>query len=43
MYTLVADLLLFCCERDFMISLSDDKQTILLTLLTKHPDTWILF
>ena len=24
---LVADLFLFCCERDFMMSLSDDKQT----------------
>ena len=23
---LVADLLLFCCERDFIISLSDDNQ-----------------
>ena len=23
---LVADLFLFCCERDFMMSLSDDKQ-----------------
>ena len=24
---LVADLFLFCYERDFMVSLSDDKQT----------------
>ena len=23
---LVNDLFLFCCERDFMVSLSDDKQ-----------------
>ena len=23
---LVADLLMFCCERDFMVSLSDDRQ-----------------
>ena len=23
---LVADLFLFCCKRDFMMSLSDDKQ-----------------
>ena len=23
---LVADLFLFCCERDFLMSLSDDKQ-----------------
>ena len=33
---LVADLFLFCYEWDFMISLSDDKQAILLTLLTLH-------
>ena len=24
---LVADLFLFCCERDFMLSLSDNNQT----------------
>ena len=26
MFSLIADLLLFCCERDFLISLSDNKQ-----------------
>ena len=26
-----------------MMSLSDDKQAILLTLLTLHPDIWIVF
>ena len=33
---LVADLFLFCCERDFMMSLSDDKLMLLLRL-TLHP------
>ena len=37
---LVADLHLFCYERDFMISLSDDKKLILLKLSTKLPDIW---
>ena len=32
---LVADLFLFCYERDFMISLSVDKQI--------HPDIWTIF
>ena len=27
---LVADLFLFCCERDFMVSLSDDKQAVII-------------
>ena len=36
--SLVADLFLFFYERDFMMSLSDEKQAILLTLLTLHPD-----
>ena len=35
---LVADLLLFCYERDFMLSLSDNNQTVLLKLLTQPPD-----
>ena len=30
---LVADLFLFCYERDFMLSLSDDNQSELLKLL----------
>ena len=35
---LVADLLLFCYERDFMLSLSDNNQLILLKLLTQPSD-----
>ena len=36
---LVADLFLFCDERDLMLSLSDNNQTdILLKLLTRPPD-----
>ena len=31
---LVADLFLFCCERDFMASLSDDYQTYIIDLFT---------
>ena len=34
----VADLLLFCHEKDFMLSLSDNNQMILLKLLTQPPD-----
>ena len=40
---LVADLFLFCYERDFMMSLSDDKQADLLMRLTLHPDIWTIF
>ena len=48
---LVADLFLFCYERDFMVSLSDDKQSssssdkvrMLLMRLTLHPDIWTIF
>ena len=40
---LAADLFLFCYERDFMMSLSDDKQVILLMLSTLHPDIWTTF
>ena len=36
---LVADLFLFCYERDFMMSLSDDKQADF-TLL---PNIWTIF
>ena len=36
---LVADLFLFFYERDFMLSLSDNNQPILLKLLTRPPDT----
>ena len=37
---LVADLFLFCYERDFMLSLSDNNQADILTLklLTLPPD-----
>ena len=38
---LVADLFLFCYERDFMMSLSGDM--MLLMLLTLHPDIWTIF
>ena len=33
-----AYLFLFCYERDFMLSLSDNNQLILLKLLTPPPD-----
>ena len=39
----VADLFLFCYERDFMMSLSDLSRLILLMLLTLHPDIWTIF
>ena len=40
---LVADFFLFCYERDFMMSLSDYKQAVLLMLSTQHPDFWMIF
>ena len=40
---LVADIVLFCYERDFMMSLSDDKQADIIDLLTLHPDIWMIF
>ena len=40
---LVADLFLFCYERDFMMSLSDDKQADVIDALTLHPDIWTIF
>ena len=40
---LVADLFLFCNERDFMMSLSDDSRLMLLMRLTLHPDIWTIF
>ena len=39
---LVADLFLFYYERDFMMSLSDDKQADVMCL-TLHPDIWTIF
>ena len=40
---LVADLFLFCYERDFMMSLSDDKQADVMMRLTLLPDIWTIF
>ena len=40
---LVADLFLFCYERDFMMSLSDDKQADVIDAITLHPDIWTIF
>ena len=40
---LVADLFLFCYERDFMMSLSDDKQADILMRLKLLLDIWTIF
>ena len=40
---LVADIFLFCYERDFMISLPGDKQADVIGKLTLHPDIWTIF
>ena len=40
---LVADLFLFCYERDFMMYLSDDKQADVIDALTLHLDIWTIF
>ena len=40
---LVADLFLFCYERDFIMSLSDDKQADIIGVLTLHQDIWTIF
>ena len=40
---LVADLFLFCYERDSMVSLSDDKQADVMLRLTLHQDIWTIF
>ena len=40
---LVTDLFLCCYERDFMMSLSDDKQADIIDFLTLHPDIWMIF
>ena len=40
---LVANLFLFCYERDFMMSLSDNKQADIIDALTLHPDIWMIF
>ena len=38
---LVTDLFLFCYERDFMISLSDDKQPAIID--TFNLNVWMIF
>ena len=35
---LVADLILFCFKRDFMLSLSENYQTVIWKLLTQPTD-----
>ena len=40
---LVADIFLFCYERDFMMSPPDDNRLMLLMRLTLHPDIWTIF
>ena len=40
---LVVDLILLCYVRDFMVSLSDDKQVDIIDALTLHPDIWMIF
>ena len=40
---LVADVFLFCYERDFMMFLSDDKQADVIVRLTLHPGIWTIF
>ena len=40
---LVADLFLFCYERDFMLSLSDNYQTDIIELLTPPPDIYMTY
>ena len=40
---LVADLFLLCYERDFIMSLSDNKQADNIDALTLHPDIWTIF
>ena len=40
---LVADLFLFWYERDFMMSLSDDKKANVIDAFKLHPDIWMIF
>ena len=40
---LVADLFLFCYERDFIMSLSDGKLADVIDAFTLHPDIWMIF
>ena len=40
---LVADLFLFCYERDFMMSLSDDKKADVIDALNTTSRYWTIF
>ena len=40
---LVADLFLLCCERDFMMSLSDDKQADVIDAFNTTSRYWTIF
>ena len=40
---LIADLFLFCYERDFMMSLSDDKQANVIDVLKLNSGIWTIF
>ena len=40
---LVADLFLFCYERDFMMSLSDDKQPHIIDAFNTTFRFWMIF
>ena len=40
---LVADLFLFCYDRDFMMSLSNDKQANIIDAFNTQPDIWTIF
>ena len=39
----VADLFLVCFERDFMMSVSDDKKADVIAPITLPPDIWTIF
>ena len=41
--TLVAELFLFCYERDLMMSHSDDKQADIIAVFNTQPDIWAIF
>ena len=40
---LIVDLFLFCYVRDFIMSLSDDKQADVIDAFNIHPDIWTMF
>ena len=40
---LIADLFLFCYERDFMMSLSGDTQADVIEALNERLDIWMTF